>query len=155
MRYIKSILIISVLGILTLGCTKTCDFPKEDAIKGVILEEGIVYPVEGYMTDVYPNGLHVDGSHMLADKFEVAINNETKQAFSNVSGSYHILGYRTVVKCDVYFEREVLIDHANQIVTYNITIKECDKGCDELRTVENYVIVPAFPASYTLIVNEL
>jgi hypothetical protein len=50
-------------------------------------------------------------------------------------------------------ERNVVIDDANQTVTYTITVHECNQGCDELRVLENYIVVPDFPDTYMVSYN--
>lgn len=153
MRYIKLLFFLAVISTGLFGCSKGCNFP-EDEFKGAIIDGAVIYPSGGYLTDLYPNGMHMTGTTQYADKVEIKLPGEQQRVpFTSIAGSYHILAYKTTVKCDVQFVREVLIDHPNQTVIYNIGIKECDKGCDDLRGVENYVLVPAFPTNYSLIVN--
>jgi len=136
------------------SCKKKCVIEKEDTQGGAIIAESLVYPENGMQTDNL-NGTseyHIHANSLYADTYEYSIDGGyTKQNLDY--NQYHILAYPMTLKCNASFERTVTIDATNQIVTYNIKATECKDNCDELRTVENYVLVPAFPESWLVVYN--
>lgn len=149
----KKGLILSLLfvgtSLLFVSCKKKCDIPESDTISGKIID-CVIYPSTGGMI---PNGgLHVYAGQGMENNFEVSYDKGVTIQSIDYS-QYNILGYPLVVNCDVALERNVEIDDLNQIVTFTVTVHDCKSGCDEARNVENYVLVPAFPTSYTIVYN--
>lgn len=145
----RSLFIILLVGLSTTilsSCKKEC-VPKEDTIAGMIVKNVILYPKSGYLTANMGTNFHIDGSSVYASEYEISNDGgKTRQPFN--FSQYNILAYPMRITCNASFEREVKIDHVTGTVLYSIRAKECGSNCDEVRIVENYVVVPAFPASY-------
>jgi hypothetical protein len=158
----KSILFtlgLSVILMTSVSCKKACDIPEEDTYSGSIIHEVdgkavVIYPSSGGLLDSYPNGLNINSSSAAIeqDRFEVSFDGGiTRQ---NVDFSqYTILGYKLTTACDAAIDRSVVVDDINGFVTFTTTVTECKEGCNELRNIENYVLVPAFDPSYPVVYN--
>ncbi len=144
---------LSVATLLFVGmsCKKKCSIPDEDTISGDIVE-AVIYPSTGGL--IVPGGLHVHSGSTQSqqDKFEVSFDGGITRQSVNYA-EYNILGYPLTVECDVAIDRNVEIDDINQLVTFTVTVHNCKNGCDELRNVENYVVVPAFDPTYNIVYN--
>lgn len=150
-------LAIAMVMALSVSCKKKCSIAEDDSYSGDIVwvdqdanEIPVIYPTSGYMTDNMNGQFHITESHAYSELFEVSFNGGVTKAPINYT-QYNLLCYPIQVACDVAVSRTVTIDHANSIVTYSIGVDDCKDGCDELRTLENYILVPAFPESYTVI----
>lgn len=145
------------LGIISLSsCSKKCsDVTKDDANTGSVLndENTFIYPASGGMTGNMGGLYHIHGAHKYANNFKVSFDSGLSRESVDYN-YYSILCYPMTVKCNASFVRDVTIDHTSGIVIYSITVTQCENGsCNEERNVENYVLVPAFPASYEVIYN--
>ena len=132
------------------SCVKKCKLSESSSDNGVIVKDVIIYPNSGYMTSSMGGDYHIDATHPYAGDFQVSDNGGQTKGAINYS-AYNILANPVVVKCDASFVRTVTIDDVNQIVNYTIDVTECSTTCDEQRTLENYVLVPAIPAGYTVV----
>lgn len=153
----KRILSISTLVIgvamIALSCKKKCDIPEENTNSGAIIENVIIYPKSGYLANIYGGNVHINDAHFYADQFEVSINGGARVPYLSISGQYDILGNTKNTKCHASFSREVTRDDINGIVQYSVKVHECDAGCDEVRTTENYVLVQKIPSNYFVYFN--
>ena len=135
-----------ILNALILSsCKKKCVIDKENKDSGWIEENVIIYPASGYLTDQMQGNYVVTGSSTFASRFEVSFDGGAKQPVDY--DNYTILAYPVKSKCNAYFEREVSFNYVNQTVLYQINVTQC-KNCEEVRTTENYVLVPKFPSDY-------
>jgi len=132
------------------SCVKKCKLAEESSDSGVIVQDVVIYPESGYLTSSMGGDYLVNASDSYADQFEVSFDGGASKSAVNYS-AYNILGNPINVKCDASFKRSVTIDDVNQIVLYSIEVTECSTTCDEVRTTENYVLVPAFPSSYQVV----
>lgn len=149
---------LSLIAVMLVGvsCKKKCTIPEEDTYSGSIVYEMndkpvVIYPSAGGM--IVPGGLivHNGSSQPNKDKFEVSFDGGLTRQSVDFS-QYTIMGYPLTVKCDAAIDRNVVIDDLNNIVTFSVKVQECDNGCDDLRSIENYVLVPAFdPNVYTVV----
>lgn len=135
------------------SCVKKCKLADTGSDNGEIIEDVIIYPNSGYLTSSMGGDYHIHGGSSYADQFEISFDG------GYVKGDvpfnlYSILANPTNVKCDASFTRTVTRDDVNGIVTYNIEVTECSTTCDEVRTVENYVLVPSIPDSYTVVYTQ-
>lgn len=155
---LKSILYMScvvLLGIYVSSCTKLCKIDKPDMISGQIVKNTVIWPEIGYATqnelrwlNGYAGDFVIDEDHPLKNRFKVSIDGSLKGPIDY--SEYSVLCYGMHVGCNVQFDRNVTFYHATQTVKYSITVTECI-DCDELRYAENYVLVPKFPPTYTVI----
>lgn len=135
-----------VSPILISTSCKKCKVDAVDVNTGDIVEDFVLYPIPGYMTE---NGVYVfDGSNAYYnDNFEVSINGGAKVPVN--WNAYTVLANPLRAKCNASFERNVIIDHNSQVVTYTLKVTQCD-NCKEERYTENYVLVPKFPSTYAV-----
>lgn len=137
------------------SCAKLCKIENDDIISGEIIKNAVIWPEIGYATqnelrwlNDYNGDFVIDDDHPLKDKFQVSVNGSLKGPIDY--SAYTILCYGMHVGCNVQFDRNVTFYHATQTVKYTIKVTEC-VDCDELRYAENYVLVPKFPSTYTVI----
>ena len=139
-----------VSPILISTSCKKCKVDAVDVNTGNIVEDFILYPKFGYMTLNTGGNYVFDGTSpgtYYANKFEVSINGSAKVP---VNWNYYtVLANPVKAKCNASFERNVMIDHNNQVVTYTLKVTQCD-NCKEERYTENYVLVPKFPSTYAV-----
>jgi hypothetical protein len=137
-----------VLVIASLSsCNKKCVISKETIDSGAIVKNVIFHPNSGNMTPSMGGNYNINANHPYADRIEVAINGAGK-APVNYS-QYSVLCYPIKTKCNASFERTVTVDDASQSVIYKIVATQCGNCAEEWLT-ENYVLVPAIPASYSV-----
>jgi hypothetical protein len=119
------------------SCQK-CNVAEEDTNSGIIVQDVIIYPKIGYLTDVC--GVHVTGANQYADQLEVSWDGGlTRQPIDY--NTYDVLCNPMIVQCEASFEREVKINAAANIVQYDITATTCS-SCEAQYHVENFVLVP-------------
>lgn len=149
-----SIAIIAVV-LLSVSCNKGCDLDVNDISTGAIIATNpsnadqlvVIYPSAGYLTSSMAGDYHINVTDSYASNFEVSFDGGHSKAPVDY-GAYSILANPVMVDCDAWLERNVVFDDINFIVTYTVTVHECKNGCDEVRTLENYVLVPTIPPSY-------
>ncbi|TNF47484.1 MAG: hypothetical protein EP305_07715 [Bacteroidetes bacterium] len=132
---------------------KKCKVDAVDVNSGNIVEDFVLYPKSGYMTSNTGGNYVFDGTNpspYFADKFEVSLNGGAKVPVN--WNTYTILANPIIAKCNASFERNVVIDHGAQTVTYTVKVTQCD-NCKEERMTENYVLVPKFPSTYAVNIN--
>ncbi len=149
--YAPALLFLAVLFMGLSSCKKKCVIEKEGSDSGVIDTTVFVYPVHGYITEDMSGNYHVDEASPLADKFEMSVDGGQTKIPVNYT-AYSILAYPlTVASCNFSLDREVVINDIAQTVTYSIKVTQCaDPKCDEKRYLENFIIVPSFPDTYTV-----
>lgn len=143
--YLPILFVTVILGLTS--CKKKCIL-EEGVNAGDIIENVVIYPESGYMTTNMGGDYVIDATHPYADRFEVSFNNDARTAVNY--SNYTILAYPLTSTCTASFDKTVTIDNAAQTVVYKIVVTQC-LDCTESRTTENYVLVPAFPATYTVL----
>lgn len=151
MKTLKKILPLFALTVLIIGlgsCKKKCVVEMEDSNNGVIVEDVVFYPASGGMIGNMGLNYVITTGHPYADYIQIRVNQgeKTDVNYSN----YTVLCYPTTANCSASYDRTVTIDDDNQTVTYKIVVTQCE-DCPEKYDTENYVLVPAFPSSYTVI----
>ncbi|MFT6503800.1 MAG: hypothetical protein ACJASQ_003938 [Crocinitomicaceae bacterium] len=149
-----SIAIIAI-ALLSVSCNKGCDLDTDDMSTGAVIATNpnnadqlvVIYPSAGQMTGSMGGDYHINGTDSYASNFEVSFDGGQSKAPVNY-GAYSILANPVVIGCDAWVERNVVFDDINFIVTYTVTVHECNNGCDESRTLENYVLIPSVPSNY-------
>jgi len=149
--YSLSLLLMSVL-FLSLSSCKKCKLEGENVDAGVINTEVAIYPEHGYITQDLAGPIsHIHGNSYIADKFEMSTDNGFTRSPFNYS-EYSIMAFPLTLNCNHFLNREVKVDDLNGTVTYNITVTQCkDAQCSQQRYIENYVVIPAVPESYTVL----
>ncbi|MEY3235940.1 MAG: hypothetical protein RI883_41 [Bacteroidota bacterium] len=145
-KIISFLPLFSILLILgATSCKKKCVIEKGDVDGGSIVQDVIFYPSSGYMTGNMGGNYVINASHPYSNKIQVKFS-EGEKIPVNYS-NYTVLCYPTTAKCNAAYERTVTIDNTLGTVVYKIVVTQC-ANCEEKRTTENYVLVPAFPSSY-------
>lgn len=142
--YLPLLIITFILSITS--CKKKC-IVEDDTDSGSIIADVVIYPSSGYMTSNMGGNYVITASHPYANNFEISINGSSKTPINY--SNYTLLCYPTTANCSASYDRTVTIDDTAQTVVYKILVTQCT-DCKEKRTVENYVLVPKFPASYTV-----
>ena len=143
-----ALLLLTTVGLSS--CVKKCKLSEESSDSGVIVKDVVIYPNSGYLTSSMGGDYRINATDSYADEFTVSFDGGYTKESVNYS-LYNILANPVNVKCDASFKRSVTIDDANQVVLYSIEVTECSTTCDEVRTTENYVLVPAFPDTYNVV----
>ncbi len=148
MLRITSLLALSLMFVaISSSCKKKCVISKENINSGAIINNVIFYPKSGNMTLSMAGSYEINGNHPYANLLEVGFNGSGKSPIDY--NQYSVLCYPLQTKCNAAFERTVTIDAASQTVVYKIVATQCS-SCDQKWLTENYVLVPAFPASYSV-----
>ena len=140
----------AIIAIISLSsCKKKCDL-GESIDHGAIMQEVVVYPLSGYMTEfLQPNQYLVTASSEIADRFEMSLDKGyTRTDFD--FGTYSLLAFPMSTNCFAVFDRNVEIDHLNRVIVYTIDVKDCGK-CDDKRYIENWIAIPAVDSTYTVL----
>lgn len=145
-RIFFSLLLVGIAAVSFTSCNKDC-VAKENTNSGDIIEEQVVYPRVGYMTESMFGDYHISASSWMADDFQISSTGVTGKKDVDYN-QYNILALPMKISCNTSFDREVRIDHTTGTVLYTVTATQCGSSCEEIRTVENYVVVPAFPDTY-------
>lgn len=149
--YSTSLLILSVLFLAFSSCKKTCEIEGDSVDSGLIDQDVLVYPKHGYITEEMSGEYHVHGASSIANKFEMSTDNGFSRSSFNYT-AYSILAYPMKLNCNFYMDRSVKVDDINMTATYKITVTQCkDPKCAEQRYIENFIVVPAIPESYTIL----
>jgi len=131
------------------SCVKKCKLRDKSEDSGTIVKDVIIYPKGGYMTSSMGGNYLINGSSSYANDFEVSFDGGYTRESVNYS-VYNILANPMNIECDASYNRSVTVDDVNHVVTYNIDATQCSTTCDEVRTIENYVLVTAIPSGYTV-----
>jgi hypothetical protein len=148
--YAPTILFLAVLFMGFSSCKKKCVIEKEGTDSGVIDTTVFVYPQYGYITNDMSGNYHVDETSALENKFQMSVDGGQTKIPVNYT-AYSILAYPMTLSCNFSMERNVVINDIAQTVTYTIKVTQCkDPKCVEKRFMENFIIVPSFPDTYTV-----
>ena len=132
------------------SCKKPCDLNTDDSDNGAIISGAIIYPLSGGLTESLNGHYVVDGSTIFSDQLEMRLSISSPRVPVDYS-QYTVLANPLTVNCNVAFERTVTIDDVNSTVNYHVVANQCANAkCDEKRSVENWILVPAFPDTYTV-----
>jgi hypothetical protein len=138
------LLFITLIATL-ISCKKKCVIESDTINSGSIIKNVIFYPSSGFITSNMGGDFMINGAHGHAGDLQVSINGSAKKDINY--NDYTVLCYPVSSKCNAAFDRTVTVDNINQTVSYKIVVTQCG-DCEELRTTENYVLVPAIPANY-------
>lgn len=149
MKFLKSSFILTLLAtfVLFTSCKK-CKVENSSTTSGVIIEDVVLYPTSGYMTSNMNGDYVIDANNPYADRFEMSLNAGEKTPVNYTN--FTILAFPVTARCNAAFERIVDINNTTQTVTYTLNVTQCS-NCKEERYTENYVLVPAFPDTYTVV----
>lgn len=134
-----------------LSSCKKCKIEGENVDKGEIITDISLYPASGYLTNDMSSEYHIFENDVIGNAFEMSADDGFTRSPVNYT-AYSILAYPMTLNCNHFLNREVFVDNDNMTATYKITVTQCkDADCAEQRFIENYVIVPAIPDSYTIL----
>jgi hypothetical protein len=139
----KTLLLLCSALIVFTSCKK-CD--PTNSIGGEVIEGASVKILTNAATPVM-----ITDASQLAVPIEVSFDDQISYAPVDFS-QYSVLALPTDASCSSGYDRVVTRDAANQTITYTITVTECET-CEGTTRIQNWVLVPAVPASYTPIFN--
>lgn len=132
-----------VLGSISLSsCKKKCKFDKDDTHSGDIVSDVIIYQKSNFGDQK----VVIRGGSTYAEEFELSFDGGITRVPVDYT-KYNLMNFPTTTKCDAVFVRDVDISDVNDIVRYTISYEDCD-NCASTITIDNFVVVPAFPVSY-------
>lgn len=134
---------LSILLVFSTTSCKKCKLSEGNQNTGMIVENVIIYPKSGYLTDNLGSGIHITGSHGYANEFEVSFNGGATRGPVDYS-QYSILSNALRVPCEASLNRDVTYNVALDFYTYELSGETCN-GCSTERLLENYVLVSAIP----------
>jgi hypothetical protein len=138
------LLFITLIATL-ISCKKKCVIETDTINSGSIIKNVVFYPSSGFITGNMGGDYMINASHLHAGDLQVSINGSAKKDVNY--NDYTVLCYPVSSKCNAAFDRTVTVDNTNQTVSYKIVVTQCG-DCEEQRTTENYVLVPAIPLNY-------
>lgn len=147
---------LSVILMTGVSCKKNCTIPEEDTFSGPIITEVndlnvVIYPSSGGLLTSFPSGMHItsNSQQIYKDYFEVSFDGGlTRQPVDFTQ--YNIIGHPLAVKCDASVDRALATNFLSGSAVYTMTVEECNDGCDELRSLENYILVDDSMANYNV-----
>lgn len=139
------------LALVTVSCKKTCKELREDTYAGAIKADISVYPSSGYLTSNLGGDYLITGNHQYANRFEISFDKGQTKVPVDYS-KYSIVACPVVTYCNARFDKSVEINYQAGAVVYSILSEECG-DCGQGRTTENYVVIPAVPESYQLLLD--
>ncbi len=141
----KHALITTFIGcaIVLASCGKKCKLEKEDINQGVIVPDVIVY-----QTHTFGEKVVIDGTTADSNQLELSFDGGYTRVPVDYS-KYTLLNFPITTHCDAAFTRKVEFNDVDDIVKYTISVEECDK-CNNGILTDNFVVVPKFPASYSV-----
>lgn len=132
------LLLISVLFIFS-SCKK-CD--PSNSFGGEVIENAVVKVITDLSTPI----LITDASQV---PYSVEVSFDGNISYQPVNFSqYSVLALPTTASCSSGYDRTVVVDDLNETVTYTVTITECET-CEGSTSIQNWVLIPSIPASYT------
>lgn len=139
----KNVLLISglLLSILLTGCNK-CD-PSNSA-NGYIIKDAIVRVIGG---DGGAN--FITNASQYNAPIEMSLDGGVTYTPVDFT-QYSVFSLPTTATCSSGYNRNVSLDETNQIVTYTVTVTECDY-CEGSTSIKNWVLTSAIPSNYTFV----
>jgi hypothetical protein len=132
------LLFITILLVFT-SCKK-CD--PTNSFGGDILENAVVKVVANI-----PGPLLVTDASQVSFPIEVSFDNQLTYAPVDFT-KYSVMALPTTASCSSGYDRVVTKNLANQTVSYTITITQCET-CEGTTKIQNWVLIPAVPGSYS------
>ena len=142
---------LSLLVLFTSSCKK-CKLASGNNYTGLAMEEVVIYPEAGYLTDNMGGDYHIHGGSSYADKFEISFDGGQTRGPVNYS-QYSILANPMSVDCEASLNKDVVYNAVFDAYEYTITGETCS-NCEPTRYLENYVLVPAISPGATIIYDQ-
>lgn len=139
----KNILLLSglLLSIILTGCNK-CDPSNSEG--GYVIKDAIVRVVGGE-----------GGAHFITDSSQYNVPIEMSLdggvTYKPVDYTkYSVFCLPTTATCSSGYNRTVTPNDASQVVTYTVSITECDY-CEGSVSIKNWVLTSIIPSNYTFV----
>jgi len=144
---------IALLGfvLITSSCKK-CKLASGNNYTGLAVEDVVIYPKSGYLTDNMGGNFHIHGGSSYAAQFEISFDGGQTRGPVNYS-QYSILANPMSVDCEAALNKDVTYNPTFDAYEYTISGETCS-NCEPKRYLENYVLVPAIPAGATIIYDQ-
>ena len=144
--------LLSILLVFSTSSCKKCKLSEGEQNSGMIIQNVIIYPKSGYLTENLGSGMHVTASHAYANEFEVSFDGGATRGPVNYS-QYSILSNALRVPCEASLNRDVSYNAALDFYTYDLSGETCN-GCSSERLLENYVLVEAIPDGSVIVFEQ-
>jgi hypothetical protein len=139
----KNIILLIGLTLLILltGCKK-CDPSNSEG--GLVVKDAIVRVIGGH-----------GGSNFITDSTQynapIEMSLDGGVTYTSVDFSeYSVFSLPTTATCSAGYNRFVTTSDAGAVVTYTVSITECDY-CEGTVSIENWVLTSAVPSNHTVI----
>ncbi len=143
--------LLSILLVFSTSSCKKCKLSEGEQNSGMIIQDVIIYPDSGYLTE-YGGAKHVYGGSGYEDRFEVSFDGGATREPVNYS-QYSILSNAISVPCEASLNRSVTYNAALDFYTYELSGETCN-GCGTERYIENYVLVEAIPGGAVIVYEQ-
>ena len=131
---------------------KKCKLAEGENRTGLVVEDVIIYPASGYMTQNMGGNYHIYSGHPLQSQFEVSFDGGHTRQSPNLL-EYSILANPMNVECEASLNYDVTYNPVLDSYIYTVSGETCS-GCETTRYVENYILVPAIPAGSSIIYED-
>jgi hypothetical protein len=139
----KNILLLTLLllSIIITGCNK-CDPSNSEG--GSVIKDAIVRVIGGQ-----------GGANFITNAAQynapIEMSLDGGVTYSPVDFTkYSVFSLPTTATCSAGYNRSVTSSDATQVVTYTVSITECDY-CDGSTTINNWVLTSVIPSNYTVV----
>jgi len=144
--------ILSMLLVFSTTSCKKCKLSDGEQNTGLIIQDVIIYPNSGYMTDNMSGNYNIGGSHPAASSFEVSFDGGATRTAVDYS-KYTILANPITIPCEASLNRDVSYNSTLDFYTYDLSGETCD-GCGNDRFIENYVLISAIPGNAQVVYDQ-
>lgn len=137
----KNIFLLSVLllTILFTGCNK-CEPTNSEG--GYVVKDAIVRVI-----GAENNANFITSAAQLNKPIEMSLDGGVTYMPVDFT-QYSVFSLPTTASCSSGYNRSVTLSEAAQVVTYTVTITECDY-CEGSTSIQNWVLTSAVPSNYT------
>lgn len=141
-----------LLMLLIFGTTscKKCKLSEGNQNTGLIIEDAIIYPSSGYMATGPYQTMNITAGHYYSNNFEVSFDGGATRVPVDYS-QYSILASGVEVDCEAAINKDVSYDSNLDVYTYRISGESCSSCKSDGYHLDNFVLVPAIPASTTVV----
>ncbi len=147
MSRITPILMVLLLFVGVTSCKKKCKLSDDTETGNMV--KNVVFYTKYVAWAAGTQGATLNSNAGYGD-IDVSIDGGSRTAVNY--NNYTVLLITPAAKCNSQFDKTVTIDHANMKVTYDLVVTQCS-NCTDIVNSDQYVLVPKFPASYTVVFN--
>lgn len=133
-------LLLLISAVFIFSSCKKCD--PSNSFGGEVIEDAVIKVIGGVSQPI----LVTDASQV---NFAIEVSFDNQVTYVPVDFSkYSVMALPTTASCSSGYDRVVTKNTTSQTVTYTITITECDT-CEGSANIQNWVLIPAVPGTYS------